>query len=271
MLAKKYSLFDGDNESLLAEWADLAKKIRQHNIAYEQGKPIISDEEYDALKLRLFEIERIIGPQPKSPLYEVGSEYGREKVPHIRPMLSLDHGFGVDAIHVFIKKLSSLECTIFPLVAEYKVDGVAISMRYHKGLTVLTRGDGKKGVDVTGQFEFMEIPKDLNMETEVRGELFMTFAEFAQLEYKFASPRNACAALIQSKAPLPWLKAEFAAYQIFGPTYKTYLEMMEHLEALGFKTPLRRVCFTVEDCIDFFKSTYEARINNSLPDRKSVV
>lgn len=249
---------------MMQEWKDLATKIREYNTAYEKGEPIVSDNEYDHIKARLLKIEKIIGKQPKSPLYEVGSTSASNKVSHRYPMLSLDHGFGIQAIHTFHKRLSNLDCTIFPLIAEYKIDGIALSLRYNENrMIAITRGDGKKGSNITKQIDFLKIPKVLNDSVEIRGELYMTFDEFFKLKNKFSSPRNACAALIQSKVSMLSLNVNFFAYQIFGE-HATYLEKLKHLEDLDFETPIKKVCNTIEECVEFFQQTEEKRNNNLL-------
>lgn len=261
-LSKIPNLFSDDD--LKEEWSNIADKIKGYNQAYDQGKSLIDDDGYDALKVRLFQIEQIIGKQPKSPLYEVGSNLSANKIPHIHPMLSLDHGFTVDAIHRFVKKVSNSTADVFPMIAEHKIDGVAISLRYDGNFVAVTRGNGKEGVDITSQIKFVEIPRSLDLK-EVRGELYMTYQEFEKLQYKFSSPRNACAALLQSKTPLPWLKVEFIAYNSYGYTHLTYVEKIAHLQSLGFKTPPNKICANVADCIDFFTETETMRNQNKLP------
>ena len=250
-----------DKAELLQEWKKLASEIRKHNKLYERGRPLIGDNYYDLLTQRLAWIEEQIGPQKNSPLHEVRSNNMVAKVPHLQPMLSLDHGFLAESISAFLKRLRNLTPDCFPMVAEHKLDGVALALRYVDGklALALTRGNGTLGVDVTQQIKHLPVPRELDFPgtIEVRGELFMKFADFEPIKDRFSSPRNACAAFIQNKLPISYMKINFFPHNVIGVEAESYLELMESLSSFG--SFVRKKCLNEEDCLDFFHSTETGR------------
>ncbi|MDO9488358.1 MAG: NAD-dependent DNA ligase LigA, partial [Sphingomonadaceae bacterium] len=206
-----------------AELARLAAEIAAHSRAYyERDAPRISDADYDALVQRNSAIEARF-PQLKradSPSEKVGSAPAGHlaKVPHARPMLSLDNAFsGEDAeefvgrVRRFLNLGSDAEVA---LTAEPKIDGLSCSLRYEAGRLVraATRGDGSTGEDVTANVLTMaDVPRQLAGDPpaifEIRGEVYMSKADFAALnerlagERVFANPRNAAAGSLRQKDP----------------------------------------------------------------------
>ncbi|MFY8168146.1 MAG: NAD-dependent DNA ligase LigA, partial [Candidatus Limnocylindrus sp.] len=147
---------------------------------YVADTPRLPDAEYDALRRELEEIE---GEHPSlrsegSPTQRVGPrELGGAlgEVQHERPMLSLANAFSSDEVAAFVlsaaKGLAGREPE---LVAELKIDGLAISLRYERGRLVraATRGDGSTGEDVTENIRTIRvIPQELRepISAEVRG------------------------------------------------------------------------------------------------------
>lgn len=250
-----------DNPELLDEWKKLATQIRKHNKLYEQGKPLIGDDYYDLMTSRLAWIEGIIGPQRNSPIREVRVTEGAKKIEHLAPMLSLDHGFLGESITNFLKKLRNLTNDPFPIIAEHKVDGIALALRYvdHKLSLALTRGNGNMGTDVLSRIKYLDVPQEIAHPgtVEIRGELFMRFADFEQIKDRFSSPRNACAAFLQNKEPISYMKVGFFPHNVIGLQAHTYLELINSL--LGFKIFEREVCNSEQDCLDFFAKTQEKR------------
>ena len=124
-------------------------------------------------------------------------------------MLSLDNTYNEGELEDFIKRVHKLlEKSHVPFCAELKMDGVAVSVRYEKGVytRALTRGDGKKGDDITSNMRTIHLPLELTGPhipdvLEVRGEVYMTRKAFqAQNKRKeeageepWANPRNAAA------------------------------------------------------------------------------
>lgn len=201
----------------------LAAEIARHSRAYhEHDAPVIPDAEYDALVLRNAAIEARF-PHLKradSPSEQVGSAPAAHlaKVPHARPMLSLDNAFSDEDAREFIGRvrrfLNLADDVAVVLTAEPKIDGLSCSLRYENGRLVraATRGDGTTGEDVTANVRTMkDVPQTLAGDPpavfEVRGEVYMTKADFAALnarlagERVFANPRNAAAGSLRQKDP----------------------------------------------------------------------
>ena len=196
------------------DYEKLCQEIWDHNRRYYIDHfPIISDEEFDHLYKRLEEIEKI-HPEwisPASPTQRVGESLteGFKTVHHRTPMLSLANTYSREEVDDFISRMHKLvEKKDLAFCCELKMDGVAISAIYEHGMFVqgITRGDGKKGDDVTANMRtipslplklYGDVPKLL----EVRGEVFMPIKAFETLnaqkekegETLFANPRNAAA------------------------------------------------------------------------------
>ena len=202
------------------ELESLAKEIHAYDIAYYQkDAPRVSDEYYDALKQRNIAIEALFPDQIRndSPSNKVGASaaVGFSKVIHALPMLSLGNVFNeyefnefIEGVRRFLKELSDDSTLPLEIVAEPKIDGLSISLRYEEGVFVqaATRGDGTTGEDVTKNIETLKnLPKKLPAEVpdilEIRGEVYMSIKDFAALnitqkklgEKVFSNPRNAAA------------------------------------------------------------------------------
>jgi len=208
-----------------AELERLARAIAYHSRLYHtEDAPEISDADYDALVKRNNELEaqfphlvradspsRLVGAAPASHL---------SKVPHSKPMLSLDNAFDDQEVEEFVGRirrfLNLAGDAPVALTAETKIDGLSCSLRYEKGHLVLaaTRGDGMVGEDVTANVRtIVDIPKQLHGEApdvfEIRGEVYMSKTDFAALNAMqqkadgklFANPRNAAAGSLRQKDP----------------------------------------------------------------------
>ena len=196
-----------------AELADLAARLVAANEAYHTlDAPEISDAEYDALKRRNAEIEaRVPGlKRADSPSDQVGAGVadGFGKITHAVRMLSLENAFEEGDVADFEDRVRKYLGFDGPLLftAEPKIDGLSLSLRYERGELVqaLTRGDGAIGENVTANARTIrDIPQrltgtDLPDVLEIRGEVYMSHEDFAQLNQSdsgrvFANPRNAAA------------------------------------------------------------------------------
>jgi DNA ligase (NAD+) len=247
----------------------LRNEIEEHRYAYYVlAQPKIPDAEFDRLYLRLQEIETSY-PElvtPDSPTQRIGPVPAEEfpEVVHSVPMLSLANAFDEDAVEAFHKRVLArlADAGIAPAemayVAEPKLDGTAISIRYEKGLLVqgATRGDGRRGEDVTHNVRtVVSIPLRLRGESvpevlEVRGEVFMPKAGFEEFNRRaeaeggkaFVNPRNAAAGSLRQLDPrLTALRPLDAFFYGLGDLVaddepRTQAEMLGFLRDLGFRT-----------------------------------
>jgi DNA ligase (NAD+) len=206
-----------------AELERLAAEIARHNRLYHtEDAPEISDSEYDSLVRRNAEIEarfpHLVRDDSPSRLVGAAPAAHLSKVQHRLPMLSLENAFADEEVSDFIARvrrflnLSGSEQVA--LTAEPKIDGLSCALRYEKGRLVLaaTRGDGTTGEVVTANVcTITDIPQHLPGGApdifEVRGEVYMSKADFAALNARqaaeggkiFANPRNAAAGSLRQK------------------------------------------------------------------------
>jgi DNA ligase (NAD+) len=242
----------------------LIKELNYHCYRYYVlDSPVISDEEYDKLYLRLKELEeKYHYILPDSPTQRIGAPPldKFEKVKHAEPMLSLDNAFSYDEVREFdlrvkrfLKSAEDIEYTVEP-----KYDGLAIELTYRKGLLyrASTRGDGYEGEDVTQnirtiksvplKIEEAEVPKEI----DIRGEIYMDIDEFEKLniereqkgEPPFANPRNAAAGSVRQldQSITARRKLHLACYGIGamkGREFKNQWEFIKWLEKARFPIP----------------------------------
>ncbi len=195
--------------------AALRAELKEHNYRYYTlDAPVITDVEYDRLLRELERLEAELGEPPPadSPTQIVGAPPSTvfTSRTHAMPLLSLTNAFSDDEVLAFDKRLRDLlGDTPFSYIAEPKIDGLAINLRYESGhlAVAATRGDGKSGEDVTDNVRtIVDIPwqlqgGDVPQLLEVRGEVYMGKSAFATLneaqqaagEKVFANPRNAAA------------------------------------------------------------------------------
>ncbi|MCZ0962675.1 NAD-dependent DNA ligase LigA [Paracoccus benzoatiresistens] len=263
-----------DGRHAADEIADLSARIAQANEEYHTlDAPVLSDAEYDALKLRLLTLERAF-PQlarPESPTQKIGGApaEGFGKVVHAQRMMSLENGFSAQDVSDFVTRVRSFlglrETPAF--TAEPKIDGLSLSLRYEDGALVqaATRGDGTVGENVTANaLTIADIPHRLTGDVpailEVRGEVYMTHADFERLNAAeggrvFANPRNAAAGSLRQIDPAVTASRplRFFAYgwgQLGEPLADTQIGAVERLAALGFQTnPLTRLCHDADQMI----------------------
>ena len=241
----------------------LARQIAHHNKLYHaEDSPEISDAAYDALVRRNAELEAAFPHlvRPDSPSRLIGHEVAASplsKVTHEVRMMSLDNAFSDEDVAEFVARvrrfLALPDDAPVAMTAEDKIDGLSCSLRYENGLLVraATRGDGQVGEDVTPNVATIaDIPQALRGNVpavfEIRGEVFMSKADFAALnaaqeakgDKVFANPRNAAAGSLRQKdasvtasRPLRfWAHGWGAASEIPGTTQ---LEVMQAIAAWG--------------------------------------
>ncbi len=252
-----------------AELARLSKMLAAANQAYHTlDAPDLVDADYDALKRRNAAIEARF-PELKrtdSPSDQVGAVVAETftKVAHQVRMLSLENAFDDADIADFEDRVRKYLGITSPLTytAEPKIDGLSLSLRYEQGRLVqaATRGDGEVGENVTENARTIrDIPQILRGAPdvlEVRGEVYMSHADFAALNARqaakgdktFANPRNAAAgslrqldAGITAARPLKFFAYTWGA--LSEPLSDTQLGAIDRLRDLGFQTnPLTVLC-----------------------------
>ena len=265
-------------EEARAELAVLAAALGRANRAYHQADaPEISDADYDAMKRRNAAVEARF-PELKradSPSEQVGADPAESfaKVRHARPLYSLENAFAEAEVAEFVDRvrrfLNLPRGEALGLTAEPKIDGLSLSLRYEAGRLVVaaTRGDGETGENVTGNARTIaEIPQRLEGAPEVlevRGECYMTHADFAALNSRqagstgrtFANPRNAAAGSLRQLDPAVTAARplHFFAYawgETSAPLADTQSATIARLKALGFATnPLMTVCTSIEEML----------------------
>lgn len=270
----------------------LAREIKEHDERYYQkDDPTVSDAEYDALRQRNDAIEARfpLSVRPDSPSKRVGAApaSGFGKVKHAKPMLSLGNVFDedelqdfIDGIRRFLKELSDNPDIPLDMVAEPKIDGLSISLRYEHGKLVqaATRGDGVEGEDVTANaMHVTDIPHTLPAGVpdvlEVRGEVYMSKQDFLALNARqeesedkvFANPRNAAAgslrqldASITAERPLKFFA--YAYGDVSDVTWQTHGAFIQLLKDWGFSVnPYTRVCNGVDEIMAQYDTIQEHR------------
>lgn len=263
---------------------ELRAEITQHDYRYYVlDEPSVPDAEYDRLMRELQELEAAFPElvSAESPTQRVGGEPldGFTQVSHETPMLSLANAFSAEEIEQFHERvMRGLEIEHVDYVAEPKLDGVAIALRYREGRLqqAATRGDGATGEDVTANVRTIAaIPLKLRKpegvdgwpdQLEVRGEIYMPLAGFEAYNRKaaetgakpFVNPRNAAAGSLRqldsrltAQRPLA-----FYAYSIVaaGGLPVSHFESLMLLKSWGFPVnpEIRRVR-DAQGCIAYYQ------------------
>jgi DNA ligase (NAD+) len=257
-------------ESPAERIAHLRSEIERHEYLYRvENRPEISDPAFDALLRELRELEEA-HPElvaADSPTRTVGDDRlaAFETVRHRQPMASLDNTYNEGELIEFDRRLRRTLADdlpsadpALPYVIEPKIDGLAISLTYEKGqLTrAVTRGNGVEGDDVTANARTIRTlpdclltddPPDL---IEIRGEIYMTLAEFERIntaraaagEPAFMNPRNLAAGTIKQLDPkvVAQRRLEIVVYgrgaQEGGPTFSRQNQVHEQYARWGLPT-----------------------------------
>ncbi|MCA9396475.1 MAG: NAD-dependent DNA ligase LigA, partial [Candidatus Omnitrophica bacterium] len=270
----------------------LVKLIKRHNRAYyQQNKPSIPDDEYDALISRLKTVESdhpewVTADSPTQTLGEVPDKNFRT-VPHKVPMLSIDNTYSDDEFLQFDQRVRKLHDPKYPLsyVTELKLDGISLALHYSKGKLVqaLTRGDGKSGDDVTANArQISGIPENLTSSKnqipdylEVRGEVYIRKKDFLDLNRDreesgsdiFANPRNAAAGTLKllDSDEVKKRKLQFSAHGIGfvsdGNWFRSFDHLYKEYEKMGLTLSSRyRHCANAADAL---KACHEELLTRS--------
>jgi DNA ligase (NAD+) len=266
---------------------------RANELYYVEDAPELSDADYDRLMRELVAIETAFPAllTPDSPTQHVGATptgaFG--EVVHRWPMLSLGNVFDEDELRAFdarVRRGLGLPAAPQPApdlryVAELKIDGLAISLRYERGRFVqgATRGDGTTGEDVTANLRTIAVLPDRLKEpatAEVRGEVYMPKAEFARINSQreeaglptYANPRNSGAGSLRQIDSRVTAERRLSSwtYQLLEedadgrPTVASQSEALARLAALGLPVnPDRSEGLDIEGVIRFLEEWREKR------------
>ena len=266
------------------EHSRLAEEIAGHDRRYHQeDAPTISDAEYDALRLRLNALEAAF-PHLRSKVAEaVGAAPSGKfaKVRHAVPMLSLGNVFSVEEAAEFVARVRRFldfpAERVLAFTAEPKIDGLSLSLRYQNRrlVTAATRGDGAEGEDVTANIRAVMattgipevLPTDAPEIAEVRGEIYLSHADFAAINTRqmelggkiFANPRNAAAGSLRQIDPkvTATRPLRFFAYawgEMSAMPAATQSGMVEAFARWGFPTnPLMALCADAEALVAHYR------------------
>ena len=201
--------------------AELTEEIRDHIFRYYVlDNPTVSDAHFDKL---MRELEKLEKEHPElraedSPTLGIGGGFATtfEQVDHLEKMMSLDNVFDDNELNTWFERVAK-EAPDAKWLCELKIDGLAINLRYEKGLLTkaLTRGNGTTGEDVTLNVKTIKgLPHELKGKNvpdliEVRGEIYFPLQAFKELNESleesgkptFANPRNAAAGSLRQKDP----------------------------------------------------------------------
>lgn len=274
-------------QQVRARAEQLREEIEYHNYRYYVlDDPVISDAEYDRLLRELQDLEEKY-PElvaPDSPTQRVGGKprAGFGEVHHDLPMLSLDNAFTEGEVLEFDRRVRErLGVDQVEYVAEPKLDGLSVSLRYENGILVGagTRGDGTTGEDVTANIRTVKtVPLRLQGQgwpavLEVRGEVVIRVKDFERLneerlangEPVFANPRNAAAGSLRQLDPritarrpltfFPWGLGNTS-----GEVGRRHSDIMARLREWGFR-PNEDVHLEVgiQACLEFYRRMSERR------------
>ena len=267
-------------------YLQLVKDIEKYDEHYYQHHtPLISDYEYDQLLESLEKIEKahpdwVADNSPTQTVREKSTK-GFVQIQHSTPMLSLANSYSLEDVEDFIKRVDKLLEKDVSYAAELKMDGIAVSLRYEKGQFIrgLTRGDGKKGDDITENLRQItslpkKLPKDYQQTLEIRAEVYMPKKAFSELNVKkeeageevFANPRNAAAGSLKLLDP-----HEVAKRQLHIMTYgvvegaediKTQKEIHQLLNKMRLPTFAKEhfcVCNNSKELMEFASKCENSR------------
>lgn len=271
----------------------LREDLRHHeHLYYVLDSPEWTDAQYDA---RMNELKQLEAAHPElitadSPTQRVGGKVkdGFRKVPHSRPMLSLDNAYNEAELRAWADRVAS---TLGPaetvrFVCELKLDGLSLALQYVPGArgeavlhTGLTRGDGSIGEDVTANVRTIRtVPLHISaakladaglpQSFEVRGEVVLPQKAFERMNMEreaagqapAANPRNAAAGTLRTVDPniVATRRLELFAYFLLRDGDMLLAEQSGALEALrraGFLVNKNTItAVSIEEALAFIES-----------------
>ncbi|NCO35817.1 MAG: NAD-dependent DNA ligase LigA [Armatimonadetes bacterium] len=275
--------------SVPEEIRELRAEIGRHNYLYHAlDAPEIADADYDRLLRRLIELEAqqpgLVTPD--SPTQRVGAAplESFDTVPHRVPMLSLSNVFDDADLRAFdqrVQRMLGMEDSPIEYVAELKIDGLAVSLTYVNGpfTTGATRGDGATGEDITQNLRTVRsIPLRILGDPpppllEVRGEVYMTLAEFERINQEraergeplFANPRNAAAGSLRQLDASVTAERRLDSFMYAlgyteGVDVDTHWDILAYLRGAGLRTNrTSQRCDSIESVMGFCHEWHQKR------------
>jgi DNA ligase (NAD+) len=260
-----------DTSGSRAELDELAQQIAYHEKAYRAGAPEIPDAAFDDLFDQYQQLADALGVSMDERLDRTpGADHteGFAQVEHRSPMLSLEklspnrrdsRGEPMPILEQLTtwydrrrKDLGIQGGQDLPLLVEPKIDGISVSLLYLGGKLerAVTRGDGKKGDDITRQVKgACAVPgqlKGLRGSLEVRGELYWPVDAFEAHNQRLikagdkplANPRNGCAGLMKRKEPEGLEQAGIRSFLYQVPWYEDLTMPPRQSEVLAWLAEL---------------------------------
>lgn len=286
-LSNKY-LWRDENNFSKNDINILSQILQFHNeLYYEKDEPIITDSEYDMLfkKLKFIEDKFNIS---KALTEKVGSTFKESsfaKVPHSRPMISLDNTYNEEDLQDFderVYKLKGVNKNDTEYIAEFKFDGLGVELIYKDWVLIqaITRGNGVEWEDVTENImQIQNIPKSISYkkDLEVRGEVVMPISSFEKLneaaknngEKVFANPRNAASwslrvldTSITKKRNLKFFAYDLANFSEFvAEEWKDYyFDVIKDLEHFWFEiSSFFKKCVNISEVITAINTFWDTK------------
>ena len=253
---------------------------------YNLDAPVISDGQYDTLLLELRNLEATHPGcrSADSPTQRVAGDpaEGFRQVAHPNPMISLANAFDREGLEAWHRRVTDLlDGQPFRMVAELKIDGLAVRLTYRNGRFAqgATRGNGQTGEDVSRNLRTVRsIPLTLSAhppaDLEVRGEVYLPLDSFRKMneererlgEPLYANPRNTGAGTIRQLDPQVTASRNMQmwAYSLNdtgdAPMPASQWAALQNLGAYGFRVnPLNRTCETVDEVCAFYDDMLQRR------------
>lgn len=242
---------------------DLIDKLNYYTKKYDEGKPEISDKEWDDMYFHLQDLENFYNIYYEdSPTQRVNFQVVNElkKVTHNHPMLSLDKTKDIKEIEKFLGNKD--------YICMAKLDGLTCSLRYLDGklISAETRGNGIVGEDVLhNALQIKNVPKKINFKDEliVDGEVLCTYEDFKYYKDEYKNPRNFASGGIRllNSEESAMRRLSFIAWDcIKGLNEEVLSAKLIRLEELGFTSvpfEINLPEYTIESIINQVKNSSE--------------
>lgn len=265
------------NEEIRNKVENLRGFINQCNYNYYVlNNPQISDYDFDQKLKELQELEKAYPEldDPNSPTHRVGCDITNEfkQVDHKYPMLSLANTYNEAELREFDERVKkALPGETYSYVCELKFDGTSISLTYINGQLVraVTRGDGKKGDDVTANVRTIKsiplrvLKGNYPPEFEVRGEILMPHDSFNKLNQErlkegvplLANCRNAAAGTLKTQDPSIVAKRGLDCYLYYllseNLSTDSHYDNLNMIKEWGFKIGNMVKCTSIDEVFQF--------------------